>query len=56
VPGNLHAPIIQEAVALNSPAASRVETFFAFVASADGRAIIEAGGYSVLAPVKPPTP
>jgi molybdate transport system substrate-binding protein len=56
VPQNLHTPIVQEAVALNTPEASRVESFFAFVASADGCAIIEAGGYSVLAPVKPPAP
>jgi molybdate transport system substrate-binding protein len=56
VPRSLHTPIVQEAVVLNTPEASRVEAFFAFVASADGSAIIEAGGYSVLAPVKPPTP
>jgi len=56
VPQTLHAPIIQEAVALNGPDAARVEDFFAFVASDDGRAIIEAAGYSVLAPVKTSTP
>lgn len=56
VPESMHAPIIHEAVALNTPDAQRVESFFSFVASADGRAIVEAGGYSVLAPVKPPAP
>jgi molybdate transport system substrate-binding protein len=56
VPQTMHAPIIQEAVALNGPDAARAEEFFAFVASDDGRAIIEAAGYSVLAPVKTTTP
>jgi molybdate transport system substrate-binding protein len=54
VPERLHTPIVQEAVALNTPAAERVEAFFAFVVSADGRAIIERGGYSALAPIKTP--
>jgi molybdate transport system substrate-binding protein len=56
VPESLHAPIIQEAVALDTPDAARAEEFFTFVASDEGRAIIEAAGYSVLAPVKPATP
>lgn len=56
IPENLHAPIIQEAVALDTPDAARTEAFFAFVTSDAGRAIIEAAGYSVLAPVKTATP
>jgi molybdate transport system substrate-binding protein len=56
IPETLHAPIIQEAVALNTPDAARAEAFFAFIASDEGRAIIEAAGYSVLAPVKPAAP
>jgi molybdate transport system substrate-binding protein len=47
VPQNLHAPIVQEAVVLETPAAGRALAFFAFVASDAGRALIEAGGYSV---------
>ena len=47
VPQNMHAPIVQEAVVLETPAAGRAAAFFAFVASDAGRALIETGGYSV---------
>lgn len=51
VPLGMHSPIVQEAVVLNTPAADRAQTFFTFVASDAGRAVIEANGYAVLAPV-----
>jgi molybdate transport system substrate-binding protein len=51
VPLNMHTPIVQEAVVLNTPAADRAQAFLTFVASDAGRALIEAGGYAVLAPV-----
>jgi len=47
VPQDMHAPIIQEAVVLETPAADRAAAFFSFVASDAGRALIETGGYSV---------
>ncbi|MCX7063921.1 MAG: molybdate ABC transporter substrate-binding protein, partial [Proteobacteria bacterium] len=47
VPQDMHAPIIQEAVVLETPAADRATAFFSFVASDAGRALIETGGYSV---------
>lgn len=50
VPLNMHVPIVQEAVVLNTPAAERAQAFLTFVASPAGRALIEAGGYAVLAP------
>jgi molybdate transport system substrate-binding protein len=50
VPLNMHTPIVQEAVVLNTPAADRAQTFLTFVASDAGRALIEASGYAVLAP------
>lgn len=49
VPLNMHAPIVQEAVVLNTPDADRARAFLKFVASDAGREIIEAGGYAVLA-------
>jgi len=50
VPLNMHAPIVQEAVVLNTSAADRAQAFLTFVASDAGRALIEANGYAVLAP------
>ena len=50
VPLNMHSPIVQEAVVLNTPAADRAQAFLTFVASDAGRALIEANGYAVLAP------
>ncbi len=50
VPLNMHVPIVQEAVVLNTPAADRAQAFLAFVASDTGRGLIEASGYAVLAP------
>jgi molybdate transport system substrate-binding protein len=50
VPLNMHSPIVQEAVVLNTPDADRAQAFLTFVASDAGRTIIEAGGYAVLAP------
>ncbi len=50
VPLNMHSPIVQEAVVLNTPAAERAQAFLTFVASDAGRALIEANGYAVLAP------
>jgi len=50
VPLNMHSPIVQEAVVLNTPDAERAQAFLTFVASDIGRTIIEAGGYAVLAP------
>jgi len=50
VPLNMHAPIVQEAVILNTPDAERAQAFMTFVGSDTGRAIIEAGGYMVLVP------
>jgi ABC-type molybdate transport system substrate-binding protein len=47
---NMHTPIVQEAVVLNTPAADRAQAFLTFVASDAGRALIEASGYAVLAP------
>ncbi len=52
VPLNMHAPIVQEAVVLNTPAADRAQMFLTFVASDAGRALIEANGYAVLAPIR----
>jgi len=49
VPLNMHSPIVQEAVVLNTPAADRAQAFLTFVASDAGRALIEANGYAVLA-------
>ena len=50
VPLNMHAPIVQEAVVLNTSSADRAQAFLTFVASDAGRALIEANGYAVLAP------
>jgi molybdate transport system substrate-binding protein len=50
VPLNMHAPIVQEAVVLNTPDAERAQAFMTFVSSDAGRAIIESGGYMVLLP------
>ncbi len=50
VPQDMYTPIVQEAVVLNTPDAGRAQTFMKFVTSDAGRAIIEAGGYQVLAP------
>lgn len=50
VPLNMHSPIVQEAVVLNTPDAERAQAFMRFVASDAGRAIIESGGYMVLLP------
>jgi molybdate transport system substrate-binding protein len=50
VPLNMHAPIVQEAVVLNTPDAERAQAFMRFVGSDAGRAIIESGGYMVLLP------
>jgi molybdate transport system substrate-binding protein len=55
VPQNLYTPIVQEAVALDAKQSRRTQAFFDFVTSAAGREIIEDAGYSVLAPIKPPT-
>jgi len=56
VPETLHAPIVQEAVVLETADAARAEAFVAFVTSETGHAIIAAAGYSVLAPLKVATP
>lgn len=50
VPLNMHAPIVQEAVVLNTPDAERAQAFMKFVSSDAGRTIIESGGYMVLLP------
>lgn len=50
VPLNMHTPIVQEAVVLNTPDAGRAQAFMTFVGSDTGRAIIESGGYMVLVP------
>ena len=52
VPLNMHAPIVQEAVVLNTPDVDRAQAFMMFVASDAGRAIIESGGYMVLVPAR----
>ncbi len=49
VPQSMYTPIVQEAVVLNTPEAGRAQAFMTFVKSDNGRAIIEAGGYEVLA-------
>jgi len=51
VPQNMHEPIVQEAVVLDGPDASRAQDFLGFVASEAGRAIVSADGYAVLATV-----
>jgi molybdate transport system substrate-binding protein len=50
VPLNMHTPIVQEAVVVDTPDSGRAQEFLTFVTSDTGRAIIETHGYLVLAP------